>query len=436
MTISPWWLLALAVPVLMLGELLVRRVRFLARFDLPVPVVGGFLIALAVLAFNLLRPESPIVFDTKTRSSAWTWLVTAETEWRRGHAAVPVFLPFSTAFFTCVGLNASWSVAKRGSWQLLILLGLATGLGVFQNILGVTLARAMGQSPLLGLMCGSVTLTGGPSTALGFAPTFQLSGLTAAPTVGAAAAMFGIVTGSLLGGTVGGTLVRRRSLRGLGGRRDPRSETVSESVATPQARTRRTFFAAAADLAREPFTLIIHLGLLLACIKAGAWVSLWLNAAGLTFPVYMGAMLVGIVLRNTLDAAGIRILRTDVIDRLGAVALGIFLAAAMCSLNLLELRSLAAPMLMILSAQVVLTILFAYFVTFLLTGRDYDAAVTSAGHVGFGLGITANAVATMDAVTEKFGPAPRAFLIVTIVGAFLIDLTNALTITLFLNLLK
>ena len=425
MTVSPWVLLAASVPVLMLGELLVRRVRWLARFDLPVPVVGGFLVALLVMAFNGMRPESPIVFDTKTRSSAWTWLVTAEPEWRRGTAVVPVFLPFSTAFFTCVGLNASWSVARRGSWQLLVLLLLATGLGVIQNILGVTLARAMGQSPLLGVLCGSVTLTGGPSTALGFAPTFQQAGFTAAPTVGAAAAMFGIVTGSLLGGTVGGTLVRRRGLR---------AEAATDALATP--RSRRTFFDAVADLARQPLVLIAHLGILLACIKAGAWVSLWLSAANLTVPVYMGAMLVGIVFRHALDAAGFTILRTDVLDRLGAVALGIFLAAAMCSLNLLELRLLATPMLVILSSQVLLTILFAYFVTFLVMGRDYDAAVTSAGHVGFGLGITANAVATMDAVTEKFGPAPRAFLIVTIVGAFLIDLTNALTITLFLNLLK
>ena len=158
--------------------------------------------------------------------------------------------------------------------------------------------------------------------------------------------------------------------------------------------------------------------------------------AGVTFPVYMGAMLTGIFVRNVLDAAGLTIIRNDVIERIGAVALGIFLAVAMSSLNLLELRTLAGPMIVILAQQVVLTVLFAFFVTFLIMGRDYDAAVMSAGHVGFGLGITANAVATMDVLTAKFGPAPRALLIVTIVGAFLIDLTNALTITVYLNLLK
>jgi ESS family glutamate:Na+ symporter len=410
MTISPWWLLAAAVPVLSLGEFLVRRVRWLARFDIPVPVVGGF----------------AITIETKTAAPWWTRLVTAGPEWRTAPPA-PIFLPFSTAFFTCVGLNASWSVAKRGSWQLLVFLLLATLLGVLQNVLGVALARALGASPYLGLLCGSVTLTGGPSTALGFAPEFQKAGFAAAPTAGAAAAMFGIVTGSLLGGAVGGTLVRRRALRKV---------IEAAGVAATAEKPRRTFFHVAAELFRDPLDLVTHLLTLLLCMKLGAWVSLWIRQAGVTFPVYMGAMLVGIALRNVLDAAAVKVLSSASIDRLGTVALGIFLAVAMSSLNLLELRTLAAPMLVILSSQVILTVLFAFFVTFLTMGRDYDAAVTSAGHVGFGLGITANAVATMDVLTEKFGPAPRALLIVTIVGAFLIDLTNALTITVYLNLLK
>jgi ESS family glutamate:Na+ symporter len=285
----------------------------------------------------------------------------------------------------------------------------------------------MGVSSYVGLLCGSVTLTGGPSTAIGFAGEFERAGFPAASTVGAAAAMFGIVTGSLLGGAVGGLLVRRRALRGGIAAAD-----VEELVA----RSRHGFFDHVAALARQPASLLIHLGILLACIKAGAWASLWIRNAGVTFPVYMGAMLIGIALRNILDAAGARIIRNDVIERIGAVALGIFLAVAMSSLNLLELRTLAGPMIVILACQVILSVLFAFFVTFTIMGGDYDAAVMSAGHVGFGLGITANAVATMDVLTEKFGPSPRALLIVTIVGAFLIDLTNALTITVYLNLLR
>lgn len=425
-TISAWWLLAAAPLVLLLGEFLVRRVRWLARFDVPVPVVGGLLVALVVLVLHA-SGASAVVMETKTSARWWTWFVTAEPQWRASPApAVAVFLPFSTAFFTCVGLNASWSVARRGSWQLLIFLGLASVLGILQNTLGIAIARAMDVSPYLGLLCGSVTLTGGPSTAMGFAPEFEHAGFAAAPTVGAAAAMFGIVAGSLLGGAVGGRIVRRRALR---------TAVTADDVARLD-KPRQGFFDHIVALARQPVALILHLLILLACIKAGAWVSLWLNSAGVTFPVYMGAMLTGIAVRNVLDAARLPVIRSDVIERIGAVALGIFLAVAMSSLDLLALRTLAGPMVVILTVQVILTVLFAFLVTFLIMGRDYDAAVMSAGHVGFGLGITANAVATMDVLTAKFGPSPRALLIVTIVGAFLIDLTNALTITVYLNLLK
>ena len=424
MTISPWWLLASAVPVLLLGELLVRRVRWIARFDLPVPVVGGLPVALLILVLNVTGVFGvTVVTDTSARW--WTWLITAEPEWRAAPSKT-VYLPFSTAFFTCVGLAAGWSVVRRGSWQFLVLLVLATVLAVLQNTLGVAIARTMNAPPLLGVVCGSLTLTGGPSTAIGFADEFEKAGFVAAKTAGAAAAMFGIVAGSLLGGAVGGTLIRRRRLR------DP----VLSPDSAPLERPRHSFFDHAASLISQPAALLIHLMILLACIKFGAWVSLWLKQAGVTFPVYMGAMLSGIVLRNALDAAGMPIIRGDVVERVAAVSLGIFLAAAMVSLKLHELRTLAGPMIVILASQVIFTVLFAFFVTFLIMGRDYDAAVMSAGHVGFGLGITANAVATMDVLIEKFGPAPRALLIVTIVGAFLIDLTNALTITVYLNLLK
>ena len=432
MTISTWWLLASAVPVLLLGEFLTRRVRWLARFDIPVPVVGGFLVALVVLALNATGAW-PVAMHDKTSARWWTWLVTAEPAWRATPPpAASVVLPFSTAFFTCVGLAASWGVAKRGSWQLLVFLLLASVLGILQNTLGIALARAMNASPHLGLLCGSVTLTGGPSTAIGFAGEFERAGFPAAAAVGAAAAMFGIVAGSLLGGAVGGTIVRTRALRTATAADGDGDGDVSARIDKP----RQTWFDHLGALLREPLALLVHLAILLACIKAGAWVDFYMKRAGVLFPVYIGAMLTGILLRNLLDAVRLPVIRGDVVARIGAVALGVFLGVAMSSLDLLKLRSLAGPMIVILSAQVLLTLVFAFFVTFLIMGRDYDAAVISAGHVGFGLGITANAVATMEVLTAKYGGAPRAMLIVTIVGAFLIDLTNALTITVYLNLLK
>ena len=461
MALSAWWLLLIAVPVLLLGEQLVRRIPALARVDMPVPVVGGFVIALIMLFLNLAGTD--IAWQSKVSARAWTWLVSTEIEWLKSPApATEIYLPLSTAFFTCVGLNASWQVARRGSWMLLILLSIATGLAVVQNLLGVSLARSMGVSSYLGLLCGSVTLTGGPSTAIGFADAFKQVGFTNASEVGMAAAMFGIVAGSLLGGPLGGLLIRRHRLTSRLPDVAPASE-VRASVFQPVpslamagiGAVLTNYGGAAPRMESTPITpmprgivpqiralwelgsvALIHIVILVACIKLGAWVGYALRSAGLKFPVYMGAMLVGLTLRNVLDASGVRILGTHVINLIGSIALALFLAIAMSSLNLLQLKTLAAPMLLILLAQVVLMLAFAWFITFNCLGRDFDAAVASAGHVGFGLGITPNAVATMDVLTAKFGSAPRAFLCVTIVGAFLIDFTNALTITIWMNFLK
>jgi len=424
LTISPWWLLAAAVPILLLGEQLVRHIPGLARFDVPPPIAGGFLIAITLLAINTRATH--VDLKTKTSSPAWSWLITPEAQWRTS-PAVPIFLPFSTAFFTCVGLNASWRIARQGSRQLLLFLALATLLGILQNLLGLALAKPLHASPYLGVLCGSVTLTGGPSTALGFAPEFEKAGFPAAATVGAAAAMFGILTGSLLAGAIGGLLIRRHNLR---------SAIPLATTPEPQHRRFIGFIPKLLSLLRDPARLAAHILILLACMKLGAWVSYALQSAHLSFPVYMGAMLTGIAVRNLLDALHLPLIDTAFTDRLGSIVLAIFLAVAMSSLNLLELRPLAGPMLAILTAQVFLTLAFAYWLTFAFMGRDYDAAITSAGHVGFGLGITPNSVATMDTLTQKFGPAPRALLIVTTVGAFLIDLTNSLTITAFLNFIK
>jgi len=466
MTLNAWWLMLFAVPVLLLGELLVRQIPALTRVDMPVPVVGGFVIALALLIINLAGFS--IAWDTNVSARAWTWLTSPEIEWMKSPApSIPIYLPLSTAFFTCVGLNASWGVARRGSWMLLLLLSAATALAVVQNFAGVGLAKALGVSPYVGLLCGSVTLTGGPSTAIGFSDAFKEAGFADAAVVGTAAAMFGIVTGSLLGGPLGGLLIRRRQLK-----------TQSVEVASENRKARMPVFQPAPALAMagtlggggaialgyrapqshhdegpaEPLprgfvnqvrtlgelgtTAVVHVVILLACIKLGAWLGYGMRSGGLKFPVYMGAMLIGITLRNALDATGSKILNTNVINLMGSIALALFLAIAMASLNLLQLKTLAAPMLVILLAQVALMLAFAWFVTFNLMGRDYEAAVASAGHVGFGLGITPNAVATMDVLTAKFGAAPRAFLCVTVVGAFLIDFTNALTVTVWMNLLK
>jgi len=183
-------------------------------------------------------------------------------------------------------------------------------------------------------------------------------------------------------------------------------------------------------------SFLVHLLLLLIVIKVGAWVSFFIQQTKITFPVYMGAMLLGVAVRNLLELAGARWVRTEIIDTLASVTLGIFLAIAMMSLNLIELANTAVPMLIILVVQVSVMAAFAWFITFRVMGRDFDAGVMAGGHCGFGLGATPNAIANMKALVERFGPAPRAFLVLPIVGAFLIDFVNATNITIFLNLLK
>lgn len=425
MTLSPWIAVALALPVLLLGEWLVRRIAVLQRFNIPAPVAGGLLLSLLVLIGNVTAVFAT-KFNTSVSAQWWTWLVTTEPEWFKAPAK-NVNLPFLVMFFTCIGLNASWNLVKRGSVQVLLFLGLAAVLAVIQNFVGVGLAKLMGVQPLLGLVCGSVSMTGGHGNVLGFATDFEAAGLKGAAVVGVAAATFGLVAGGLLGGPVGGSLIRKHQLKPAAG-----PATHLEAGQTGESGIIPDFRA----LLKFGRPVLMHLLLLLACVKLGAWVSFAIQKAGITFPVYMGAMILGVAVRNVFDLFGSRWIKTEIMDTLGSVTLGVFLVIAMMSLNLIELANAAVPMLVILTVQVSVMAAFAWFVTFKVMGRDFDAAVIAGGHCGFGLGATPNAVANMKVLVERFGPAPRAFLVVPIVGAFLIDILNAMNITAFLNFLK
>lgn len=426
LSLNPWWLLILAVPVLILGEVLQRRVKILARFNIPVPVIGGLLLSLLMLALNGTSLLT-LSFQTKVSAGWWTWLVTPEIEW----AARPeksVTLPLLVGFFTCIGLNATWRLVRQGSYQLLLFWGLSSLLGLLQNGIGIALARAMGESPLLGIICGSLTLLGGHGTALGFASTFVHAGFPAAATVGTAAATFGVVCGSLIGGPVATRIIQRHALTSPAGA-DGAATAVVEGA-------EHGFFALVRSLAGHGRKAAGHLLLLAAVIKAGAWLSYFLQQTGLVFPGYMGAMLVGLLVRNVCDLAGWSVIDSRLVDLIGTVLLRLFLAMVMTSLNLTELAATAGPMLVILVLQVAVVAIFARWVIFRLMGGDYEAAVMASGLCGFGLGATSNAVANMDSLVRRFGAAPRAFIIVPTVGGLLVDLTNSFTITSLLNFLK
>jgi ESS family glutamate:Na+ symporter len=440
---SPWFLLLLAVPILLLGEFVLRRMPPLARWNIPVPVAGGLLFSAACLLLNQ-SGLVPVTFATKVSAGWWTWLVTPEVEWVT-RPAKNLNLPLLIAFFTCVGLGAPLRVLLTGGRMLLVLLLATTALSVLQNAVGTAVAVALGAPALLGVVCGSLTLVGGHGTALGFASRFEQAGLASAAAIGASAATFGLVAGALLSGPLGAWLLRGRSQSAAF------PQKTADAVPLPQAGAEApppagafaahpaplvaSFLADARAVAALGRSAVLHGLLIAACVKAGAWVSFGLDRIGAALPAYMGALLVGFAVRAIHDALGGRWLRGDVIGRLAAVLLPLFLAVTLAALNLAELASVAGPMLAILAVNIAVTLLFAAVVVWPLLGRDHEAGVATAGLVGYGVGSTATAVAAMDAITRQRGPAPRATTIVPPTGGFLIDLTNAPVISVFLKFL-
>lgn len=428
LAIGPFTLLALAIPVILLGELLSKRLGWLGRSNIPAPITGGLLVALLLLLVGELLPGW-LTVNGSTQHPLWLWPVLPQWDLTTPKPT-DVERPLLILFFTCIGLNASWSVARRGGLPLLIYLGLATGFAVIQSATGVLTAVALGESPLLGIMCSSVSLMGGFGTSAGFAPEFQKAGLDGAAAIGIAAAAFGVIAGGLVAGPVAGRLLSRKT-PALPTHPAPRTATPDPDAEEPHG-----FLVEARQLAQHAGSVLVHVGLLLICLKVGAFLSVAIQRAGITFPVYMGSMLVAALARNLHDALGARWLVSERTDAIASFSLTWLLAVVMMDLQLLQLAHAALPMLAILGLQVVLIAAFATWVVFPIMGRDYEAATMSAGVIGFGLGATSNAVATMRVLARRYGPAPRAFLIVTVVGAFLIDFTNALLITASLNLFR
>jgi ESS family glutamate:Na+ symporter len=287
---------------------------------------------------------------------------------------------------------------------------------------------------LFGVLCGSVTLTGGPATGLAFASQFEAAGVEGAEAVAVAAAMIGIVTGGLIGAPIGTLLIeRRRRTEDLG--RLAASEDLpqtAQEVVEAQLPSEKVTLPVGEDV--ESYSLLKSVAIILLAMWAGSWVGGWITAAGVRLPAYIGAMLVAAVLRNLDDATGWLRLSQNVIDDIGNVALAFFLVLSLMTLELWTLAAVAFPLLAVLVVQAVLITVLCFWPIFPFMGKDYDSAVLSGGFCGFMMGTTANAMANMDALVQRYGPAPRAYLIVPMVGAFFIDFTNALLIQGCLNL--
>ena len=411
--------LALAALALFAGYFVRRRVGFLSRANIPAAAVGGLLFAALVFALRA-RGVLGVSLNTSLRA------------------------PLQTAFFTTIGLGATVGLLRAGGWRTGFLWLLATLAAVVQNAVGMALAVALGAPALLGVICGALTLTGGPATGQAWEAKFTELGVAGAGSLIIASALFGIFVSSLVGNPVATALIRRFRLapeRGPAGPRDEEEEfwALSPTVAVEDEKDVdekdvRTRGAKDDESKLDAGALLHNILLVLLVMGAGAVLSLLVRHPSFTLPDYIGAMVVAAVVRNVDDRAGWFRVDGRAVGAIAGVSLALFLVIALMSLELWKIAGLALPMLVILCAQVVVTAAYAVGVTFVLMGRDYEAAVTASGHVGFGLGITANAVANMEALAERFAPAPRSFLVVPVVGAFFIDFSNALVIGLFVNL--
>ncbi|QQE75756.1 sodium/glutamate symporter [Brevibacillus composti] len=383
----------LAVALLVLGTYLVKKAGFLQKFCIPAPVVGGLLFAIVATTLKATGIME-IKLDTSLQSL------------------------FMLTFFTTVGLGASFKLIKLGG-KLLVIYWIACGvLALAQNVIGVSLASAFGIHPLIGMMAGAVSMEGGHGAAGAFGQTLEEMGIQSALAIGIAAATFGLVAGGLVGGPTVKYLVTKYDLKPT--ETDETTVTLEENT---QPITTNTFF--------------IQVLLITFCMALGTYLGeLFSDATGFVLPGYVGAMFVAVIVRNLTDKIKPEAIDMKSINLIGDVTLGIFLSMALMSIKLWEVADLALPMLVIVFVQVVFIVLFGALVLFRLLGKNYDAAVMVAGFTGHGLGATPNAMANMAAVTARFGPSRKAYLVVPIVGAFLIDVFGMPIIITTINLFK
>lgn len=392
--------LAIAGLIFLAGMLLKKKITIFERLNIPSAVLGGLVFA----AFNLIAHDRFLNIEVNTSMQSLCMML----------------------FFTSIGTNASFGLLKKGGKQVMVFLFIASAFCVIQNLVGIGVAVLFGVPKLFGVMAGSVTLVGGPATGLAFAPLFEEMGLKGAETIAITSATFGIVFGGLLGGPAATFLINKFNLEKDVQKNHLRTKTLSTE----------TDELLGVDITHENsgFTIsLVNIGIIMGL---GSVVSFLIAKSGITLPAYIGAMIVGAVFRNVNDIKTWTVLDQKTIDFAGGIALNIFLTVALMDLRLWELFHLALPLSGILIAQVIVVILFALTICFVLMGKNYEAAVMSSGFIGFMLGTVANAMAVMKTIVNKHGIAPKAFLVVPLVGAFFIDYINALVITVFANFLK
>lgn len=385
--------LAAAVLVLLLGNYLKKKIYFLQKFCIPAPVIGGLIFAI-MTCICYVTGIAEFSFDDTLREVCMVF------------------------FFTSVGFQANLKVLKSGGKSLIVFLGLVISLIILQNLTAVGLAKLLNLNPLIGMCTGSIPMVGGHGTAGAFGPVLEDLNIKGATTICTAAATFGLIFGSLIGGPLGKRLIEKHSLLNT-----VANEDDSLLVEDEKKHERHTNMYADAV-----FQLILAIGV-------GTIFTMLLTKTGLTFPIYIGAMLAAALMRNICEYTGIATIHMGEINDLGGISLSLFLGMAMITLRLWELASLALPLVILLAAQVLLIIIFTYVIEFNIMGRDYDAAILVSGTCGFGTGATPNAMANMQAVCDQYVPSIKAYLLIPLVGSLFADFLNSLVITFFINLL-
>ncbi|MGX0677612.1 sodium/glutamate symporter [Staphylococcus capitis] len=390
--------LCLACVLYLIGQSIINHVSILRRICIPAPVIGGLLFSILVAILDSLH-----IVKIKLDASF-----------------IQDF--FMLAFFTTIGLGASLKLFKIGGKVMLLYFMFCGIMAICQNIIGVSLAKILNIQPLLGLTAGSMSMEGGHGNAAAYGKTIQDMGIDSSVTAALAAATLGLVFGGLIGGPVVKYLIKRYNLTP-----EHRDESYKNYGEVEYNQSLHNKF-------KPTQIFFIQFTILVFCMALGTYIGdTFTHMTGVNIPMYVGSMFVAVIIRNVSEFAGLNIVDLKINDQIGDISLGIFLSLALMSIQLTEIYSLAIPLIIIVLIQVVFMVLFSIFVLFRGLGKDYDAAVMVGGFIGHGLGATPNAMANLDVITKKYGSSPKAYLVVPIVGAFLIDLIGVIIVMSFIQ---
>ncbi|MEW6998973.1 sodium/glutamate symporter [Colwelliaceae bacterium BS250] len=383
--------LVIAILVLFIGRFINYIIPPIQRFNFPEPILGGLVIAILITLLH--SQDININFNLPLQST------------------------FMLLFFSTVGLSASFKLLVQGGAKVFIFLGIASLYIILQNGVGVSLATLLGLDPLMGLIAGSITLSGGHGTGAAWSQTFAETYGMNTLELAMAAATFGLVMGGIIGGPVAQRLIDKHGLESEYGKGGHHHDTHPELVTYNQLEEDKV---TAKKVTETLFILLI-------CVVGSQYIKAFVDAfeiSALKIPDFVYALFIGVVITNVTEITKSYKINNEAVDILGTISLALFLSMALMSLKLWEIFDLAIPLLIILLVQTVTLAFFAYFITFRLMGSNYDAAVIAGGHCGFGMGATPTAVMNMGALVSRNGPSPTAFMVVPIVGAFFIDIAN------------